>query len=250
MLTLYPRADDAGSSQAANRAIRECVAGGVIKNISLMAPPAAIEHAAVVLRDLDTADVCFGLHVTLNAEWDGIKWGPITNPEEVPSLVDDQGHFLADPREYVGRISVPEALREAKAQLDKVRALGFELSYLDEHMGVGVSWVPELHQALVELARQEGLYHADVKEPLPAIDLSGDVFARFKRRIGEYPEGELIYYTHPAFADPELEPCYNADVPKGKISRERDAERRLLCNPETKAWLAERNVRLKRFSEL
>lgn len=245
MLTLYPRADDAGSSQAANRAIRECVACGVIKNVSLMAPPAAIEHAAEVLK----LHVCFGLHVTLNAEWDGIKWGPITNPEDVPSLVDDQGYFLVHPEQYVGRLCVDEALREAKAQLDRLRALGFKLSYLDEHMGVGVNWLPELHGALAQLARQEGLYPADIVEPLPATELSGDV-AAFKRRIGEYPEGELIYYTHPAFADPELESCYNADVPKGKIAPERDAERRLLCDPETKAWLAENNVRLRRFAEL
>ena len=98
-------------------------------------------------------------------------------------------------------------------------------------MGVGVNWSPELHEALAEFARQEGLYPADVVKPLPAIELSGDVFANFKRRIAEYPEGELIYYTHPAFADAELEPCYNADVPEGKIARERDAERRLLCDP-------------------
>ena len=247
MLTLYPRADDAGSSQAANHAIYACAEHGVIKNISVMAPPAASEHAAELLKDL--TDVCFGLHVTLNAEWDGVKWGPITNPREVSSLVDGQGYFLPDPKQYVDRIVIDEALREAKAQLDKLRALGFRLSYLDEHMGVGVNWLPELHEALTKFGQQEGLYHADVIAPLPAIELSGDVFANFKRRIGEYPEGELIYYTHPAFADPELEPCYNADVPKGKISRERDAERRLLCNPETKAWLAERNVRLKRFAE-
>ena len=94
MLTLYPRADDAGSSEAANHAIRECVARGIIKNVSLMAPPAAIEHAAEVLGDLDA---CFGLHVTLNAEWDGIKWGPLTNPEDVPSLVDDRGLFFGRP---------------------------------------------------------------------------------------------------------------------------------------------------------
>lgn len=248
MLTLYPRADDAGSSQAANRAIYECVNHGIIKNISVMAPPAASEHAAEQLKDL--TDVCFGLHVTLNAEWEGVKWKPLTDPEEVSSLVDDQGYFLAAPEQYVGHIVIDEALKEAKAQLDKLRALGFRLSYLDEHMGVGVNWLPELHQALIDFGRQEGLYHADVVKPLPAIELSGDVFGNFKRRIGEYPDGELIYYTHPAFADPELEPCYNADIPKGKIPRERDAERRLLCDPETRAWLAEKNVRLASFAEL
>ncbi len=246
MLTLYPRADDAGSSKAANRAIADCVKAGIIKNVSVMAPPAACEHAAQVLKDLDKDhDVCFGLHVTLTSEWDAIKWGPVSG---ATGLVTEQGYFPAKSQWHVGRLSVDEALKECKAQLTKLRALGFRLTYLDEHMGVAYYHMPELHQALIDFAKQEGLYHVDVIKPLREIDLSHDALIHFKQRLDEYNDGEFIYYTHPAFDDPEMDACFNADIPKGKIRRERDLERQLLCDPRTKAYLAEKNVKLESFA--
>lgn len=249
MITLYPRADDAGSSRAANRAILECVKHGIIKNISVMAPPYASEDAGDILKDLDKEfDVSFGLHITLNAEWDGVKWGPVSNPKDVPSLLGQDGYFPALTSHHTGRILLKEALKECKAQLEKLRSLGFRLTYLDEHMGVGLYSVPELHQALIEFAREEGLYHVDVIESLPEIDLSGDALKSLRNLLEQQPDGEYIYFTHPAFDDSELEPCYTTGVPKGKIPRERAAETRLLCDPRTKALLEEKGIRLGNFS--
>ncbi len=249
MLTLYPRADDAGSSKSANRAIAECVKAGIIKNVSVMAPPAACEDAAEVLKDLDKDhDVCFGLHVTLTSEWDAIKWGPVS--KDVAGLVTEQGYFPAESQWHIGCVVIKEALKECKAQLSKLRDLGFRITYLDEHMGVAYYHMPELHQALIDFAKHEGLYHVDVIKPLREIDLSHDALIHFKQRLDGYNDGEFIYYTHPAFDDPEMDVCYNADIPKGKIRKERDAERQLLCDPKTKAYLTQKNVKLESFATM
>jgi chitin disaccharide deacetylase len=251
MLTLYPRADDAGSSRAANLAIAECVKAGTIKNVSVMAAPAACEHATEVLKNLDKDhDVCFGMHVTLTSEWDAIKWGAVSKASEVTSLLEPSGYFPAESERHVGRLKIAEALKECKAQLHKLRDLGLNISYLDEHMGVAYYHMPELHQALIDFAKDEGLYHVDVIRPIREIDLSRDVLAHLEQLVSEHPNGEYIYFTHPALDDAEMDVCYNADIPKGKIRKERSNEYQMLCDPRTKKMLEDKKVRLESFRTL
>jgi predicted glycoside hydrolase/deacetylase ChbG (UPF0249 family) len=251
MLTLYPRADDAGSSRAANLAIAECVKAGIIKNVSVMAAPAASVHAAEVLKNLDQDyNVCFGIHVTLTSEWDGIKWGPVSKASEVPSLLEPTGYFPAESAQHIGRLTIAEALKECKAQLGKLRDLGFRISYLDEHMGVAYYHMPELHQALVEFAKKEGLYHVDLIRPIREIDLSHNVLAHLEQLVTDHPKGEYIYFTHPALDDAEMDVCYNKAIPRGKIRKERSNEHQLLCDPRTKKMFEEKKVKLESFKSL
>lgn len=251
MLTLYPRADDAGSSKAANLAIADCIAHGIIKNVSVMAAPAASVHAAEVLKDLDKDhEVCFGMHVTLTSEWDAIKWGAVSKASEVASLLEPSGYFPAESARHVGRLNIAEALKECKAQLGKLRDLGFRISYLDEHMGVAYYTMPTLHQALIDFAKDEGLYHVDVIRPIKEIDLSHNVLAHLEQLVTDHPDGEYIYFTHPALDDAEMDGCYNANIPKGKIRSERSNEYQLLCDPETKKMLEKKKVILKSFTSL
>jgi chitin disaccharide deacetylase len=251
MLTLYPRADDAGSSRAANLAIADCVKAGIIKNVSVMAAPASCEHAAEVLKDLDKDhDVCFGMHVTLTSEWDAIKWGPVSKASEVASLLEPTLYFPAESEKHVGRLKIAEALKECKAQLNKLRDLGFRISYLDEHMGVAYYHMPELHQALIDFAKDEGLYHVDVIRPIKEIDLSHDALAHLEQLVTDHPKGEYIYFSHPALDDAEMDVCYNADIPKGKIRKERSNEYQLLCDPRTKKMFDDKKVRLESFQML
>ena len=67
-----------------------------------------------------------------------------------------------------------EAYDEAAAQLRRLRALGLEIDYLDEHMGVG--WLPGVRDRLSRLAEREGLVEADrfALLPRPARPADGD----------------------------------------------------------------------------
>ena len=91
-IRLVTRADDAGLNGAVNRAIRSAVNDGVVRNISLMAAAPAIEDAASVLGDLSKS-VDYGLHVTLTAEWENPRWGPVLDGERVASAVRRDGTF-------------------------------------------------------------------------------------------------------------------------------------------------------------
>src|SRR5687767_14095019 len=96
MIQLITRGDDAGNSQSANRAIRQCCEEGMVLNVSLVVPGPAFEDAVEVFRGMSHVD--FGLHVCLCAEWDAPRWGPVAPREQVPSLLDEDGFFTRLPK--------------------------------------------------------------------------------------------------------------------------------------------------------
>lgn len=128
MRRIITRADDYASSRSANAAIARTADAGFIKNVSIMAPGPYLAEAAQLLAH--RKDICFGFHMTLNAEWDQVRWGPVAAKEQVPSLVDRAGYFYQDPvlfREYPP--SLQEIIAECEAQLDKLTAAGFNITY-------------------------------------------------------------------------------------------------------------------------
>lgn len=226
------RADDAGSSRSANLAVREVCERGVVRNVSLMACCACIEHARDLLADLP--GVCFGLHVTLNAEWPTVRWGPVLPASRVPSLVDDRGHFLPATGKLDARgVSLDEAMDELRAQLDRLRGLGFDVGYVDQHMGVG--WVRDrdkgdrLEDRLTPWAEREGLVcDWRVRRHLPGVAAAGGEtpVQALRRRLRAAPSGTYVVVGHPACGDDAELLSVGADV-----AAQRDADRCLFVDP-------------------
>ncbi len=243
------RADDAGSCESANLAIAEGVAAGTVKNVSVMACGPAIEHAAARLKDTRNIDI--GLHVTLNAEWVNVKWRPILSPESVPTLVEaENGYFTVAPRVLKDRgFSVNEAVAEVEAQLDRVRSLGFRISYIDEHMGVGN--LPGLRAALVDLGSREGIPHLsllDLKRLPPAGGLN--LVDKWLSGLRNANGGTYLVVTHPGRVAPDMESFFEAGAVAGAIAAERNAERQALTAIDLKAGLDQLGVESVRFSDL
>ena len=82
---LIVNCDDLGSSHAANVGVYEALRGGVATSATLMVPCPWAREAAARYRGEDV-----GVHLTLNAENDLYRWGPITH---APSLLDGDGGF-------------------------------------------------------------------------------------------------------------------------------------------------------------
>ncbi len=222
-LRLITRADDAGSARAANEAIEETVRRGIIRNVSVMAAGAELEHAADLLRDLP--GVCFGLHATLNAEWATVRWRPVLPASEVRSLLDADGAFTAHPLVLHERgFVLSEFAAEMEAQLARLRSVGFRPSYIDTHMGF--HWLAGVEEVLGSLAQREGLLlDASLKHPcLPS--WAGGLGAA----IGTATGGPWLLITHPGKNTPEMRAFINSDMPEGRVAAERDAERRTLCD--------------------
>lgn len=242
------RADDAGSCRSANRAVARCLAAGVVRNASVMfAGPSAAEIA----EDLrGTPDFDLGLHVTLNAEWSDVKWGPVAPIDQVRSLVDENGHFLPTPHDLHKRgFSLDEAVVEVAAQLRRARTLGLRVTYLDEHMGVG--WVHGLGGRLAEFARREGLLVVGGVPGLPRDPgTGGGALESLRRRLSAAPPGACLSVYHPGADAPDMRAFSHAGLEPGQVARERDAETRLLCDPALPVMLRDAGVAVCRYSDV
>lgn len=220
------RADDAGSSKAANLAIAKAIRAGFIKNVSLMAPGAFIEEAAQMFAG--SKKVCFGLHSTLNAEWDRVKWKPVLSAEQCGGLIDENGYFLASPAQFSDtRPSAETAIAEISAQLDKLTRLGFAVSYIDSHM-FAEAYIPGLNEAMEIFAKQKGLIdHMYYYQLPPGFAEMGTNVTGFLRNL---PSGQYFYVAHPAVYGEEMHLTGNAQYSGEEIAKGRGKEAKLLGN--------------------
>jgi predicted glycoside hydrolase/deacetylase ChbG (UPF0249 family) len=135
--------DDLGSSRSANVAVYDALRNGVATSASLMVPCPWARDAAAMYRGEDV-----GVHLTLNAEWDTYRWGPITH---APSLLDGDGGFPRTITDVWDHADLDEARRELRAQVERAIVWGFDVSHLDSHMGT-VQLRAEFFDVYVELA--------------------------------------------------------------------------------------------------
>ncbi len=135
--------DDLGSSHAANVGVYESLRQGLATSATLMVPcPWARQAAALYLGE----DV--GVHLTLNAEYDLYRWGPIT---QAPSLLDGDGGFPRTISDVWDHADLDEVRRELRAQIERAILWGFDVSHLDSHMGT-LQLRPEFFDIYLELA--------------------------------------------------------------------------------------------------
>lgn len=126
-------ADDIGMSHAANVGAFEALDAGPATCGSVMMPCAWSSEAADMARSRPEVDL--GVHLTVNAEFDGYRWGPVAGRAAVPSLVDDAGHLFRTSRETVKNASVDDVRTELRAQIDAALTAGIDVTHLDSHMG-------------------------------------------------------------------------------------------------------------------
>jgi predicted glycoside hydrolase/deacetylase ChbG (UPF0249 family) len=140
---LIVNCDDLGSTHSANVGVYEALRDGIATSASLMVPCPWARDAAARYRGEDV-----GVHLTLNAEWDLLRWGPIT---QAPSLLDGDGGFPRTLRDVWDHADLDEVRRELRAQVERAILWGFDVSHLDSHMGAA-QLRPEFFDIYVDLA--------------------------------------------------------------------------------------------------
>ena len=129
--------DDLGASWSANMAFLDLTAQGVIASGSVMVPCPWFPHMAQLARDNPDLDI--GVHITLSAEFERMRWRPMTGVAD-NGLCDAEGFFprgRADNRHAdLGAVE-----REWRAQIDAALEAGIDVTHLDAHMGT--AWLPE-----------------------------------------------------------------------------------------------------------
>ena len=141
--------DDLGSCHAANVGVYEAIRSGVATCASIMVPAPWASYAARMAEPGDD----IGVHLTLNAEHECYRWGPITH---APSLQSGEGGFprtLADLWEHADHT---EVLRELRAQIERALAWGLDVTHLAPHL-TAITLRPEFFDVYLELAVEFGL---------------------------------------------------------------------------------------------
>lgn len=246
-IKIITRADDAGSSNSANDAIMQTIEAGFIKNVSLMAPGAFINDAAAMFAG--EKSICFGFHSTLNAEWDKVKWKPLTNVGKDSGLIDENGYFLATPSMfYETKPNIETIIKEYDAQLDKLTTLGFAVTYVDSHMHEE-GFVEGLSSAKREWATRKGLiYHTDFGNS-PADIYKEENLNNLAQFLYALPDGQYLHVVHPALYTDEMLETGHEGYPGSEVARTRALETRVMSDPELIKFAAENGITAIRYDE-
>ncbi len=137
-----------GFCHAATVGVYEALDDGIGTSASLIVPAPWARESASRFRGEDV-----GVHLTLNAEHDLYRWGPIT---QAPSLLDGDGGFPRTVTDVWDHADVDEVRRECRAQLERAVLWGFDISHLDTHLDA-LLLRPEFFDVYLELAVDFGL---------------------------------------------------------------------------------------------
>lgn len=247
MKSLITRADDAGSSRAANEAIREAADAGFIKNVSVMACGPYLEDAAKLLAH--KKNICFGLHACINSEWDRLIWGPVAPKEKVPCLVDHRGAFYQSQEDYRRKpFDAEQAITEYRYQLERVREAGFHIRYVDSHMFPEL-YVSGLGEAMDRFIESEHLiHHKWFNRILPGNDIFPRREGAFERAVSRM-DGQYLLVMHPAKYGAEMCMAGNASVSGKTVAIGREQDYRFVMNEENTDLCSKYGVKLLRYDE-
>lgn len=209
--------DDLGSSQAANDGVYRSLRDGLATTATLMVPAPWSRAAAAGHRGED-----IGVHLTLNAEYDLLRWGPITH---APSLLDGDGGFPRTVTDTWDHADLDEVRRELRAQVERAILWGFDATHLDSHMGTlqlraeffdiyldlavefdlplrlsGASTERLIGFPFRSLAREEGVVFPDHFVYVNGVGSRRSV----EDAVGSLQAGVTEIYVHPAVDTPEL----------------------------------------------
>jgi chitin disaccharide deacetylase len=195
-------ADDMGMADEANEATIYLLENGHIQSASAMPPCPAYEDAINWAIENPQRDV--GIHLTLTSEWRTHRWGPVSDPAEVPGLVDGDGYMWRSVQEVVMNATPQEVEKELRAQIEKTLAMGYRPDHMDTHMGTvyGSNDFTEIYLRLAE----------EYRIPAMVIDFSDPLVVEQYRQAG-YPVTDRLLEMLKNYSLPKLD--YFSAVPEG-----------------------------------
>ena len=215
---LIVRGDDMGFSHSGNLALIKCAKEGIQTSIEIIVPSPWFPEAVKFLKDNPSIDV--GIHIALTAEWDNVKWRPLT---DCPSLRTPDGYFypMVFPNVNYPKMSIKEnnpkiedIEKEIRAQIETAqRNLPGRISHLSAHMGC--TWLNDETKALEKKLAKEykigladmdlgslGVAYAPFEGPHATKE---EKVASFIKMLNKLEKGKTyMFVEHPGFDNEEL----------------------------------------------
>ena len=126
-----------------NEGTYRALRAGIATSAALQIPSPWAREAAARYRGEDV-----GVALTLNAEFDLYRWGPLTH---APSLLDGDGGFPRTVDDAWDHADMDEVRRECRAQIERAILWGFDITHLDSHLDA-MTVRPEFFDVYLELA--------------------------------------------------------------------------------------------------
>jgi predicted glycoside hydrolase/deacetylase ChbG (UPF0249 family) len=148
---LILHADDLGMSHSENAATIYAMEKGSVNSASIMMPTPWVMEVANYQHRHPSTD--FGLHLTLTSEWNYLKWGSVASKADVPGLLNKNGFFFSSLDSVYGSATTTEVEKELRAQIEKAKQFGIDVTHLDSHMGT-LFGRPDYLKILFKLGRE------------------------------------------------------------------------------------------------
>jgi hypothetical protein len=258
---LIINADDLAMSHSENDASLTALDQKLVTSATVMVPAPWFGEVAAYARTHPDADL--GLHLTLTAEWQTFRWGPVTPRTLVPSLVGPDGFFYSTTEEFARHAKVEEVETEVRAQIERAKSMGLDPTHLDAHMHALYA-TPQLFAVLqkvardyrlpIRMARNEQVFrdllpYVDAADAFPDAIFSplGDVQPAawkdyYVNVIKNLQPGVTELFVHLAHDDAEMRAVTVNFTVWDAAWRQRDVE--VISSPEFRKALADNHVML------
>ena len=267
---LIIHADDAGLSHSENMATIQSLEEGIVNSYSIMVPCPWFYEMAVFAKDNPQFDS--GIHLTLTCEWENYKFGPVLPVSEVPSLVDENGHFYKKREQLRKNASAEDVKKELQAQIEKAIKFGLKPSHIDSHM-YSVAASPEFFDIYRDLGEKYNLPVLINEQLMKMVGLDPELNSKeedflidsaYVAAYDDFKTGKLNdYYSsilekltsglnliliHPAFDDNEMKGVTVNHPNFGSEWRQIDFD--FFTSEESKAKLHEYNIELVTWNDI
>jgi len=257
-IRLIVRGDDMGFSHYANVGCIKAYKEGILTAVEVMVPCDYFMEAVKMLNENPGLDV--GIHLTLNSEWENIKWGPLT---KVPSLVDENGYFFPmtwpdaayPPNRALGTSNwkLEEIERELRAQIELALLHLPHCSHATPHMGFH-SISPEVRRLVSNLIQE---YNIDANLrffPLREVSLFEDAYTSEEmistavQVLENLSPGTWQFYDHPGMIIEGEEAAWHIGAENDAIYRA--AVTNALVSKQLQEVIKRRNIKLIGYKDL
>jgi chitin disaccharide deacetylase len=265
MKRLIINSDDYGRTPEISRGIRAAHLRGVVTSTTcMMNIPTTTDDVAVALKE--TPNLGLGVHLVLT------MGRPVSAPETVPSIVDENGNFFKYTPliEHLTSLNMDEVKKEWRSQIEAfIAASGRKPTHIDSHHHSSY-FSPTLFRGMLELAQE---YDCAIRFPFTEVSSEIEETAKhvpalvqeFNPRrpdvffvnfydktvtkedllniISSIGEGTSEIMCHPGYVD-------NAFAKESVYNFQRETELKILTDAAIKQAIESQNIKLITFADL